>query len=109
MGAIAAALVGAVLLAVPGSPAHKKPTLGLDLQGGIEVVLRAVPDPGQQLSAEMSRRSNALASSHDAMNQLADGTGGKAYYNRNDIDESEAGRGRERLHVGDHGWSGRAD
>jgi SecD/SecF fusion protein len=51
MGAIAAALVGAVLLAVPGSPAHKKPTLGLDLQGGIEVVLRAVPDPGQQLSA----------------------------------------------------------
>ena len=46
MGAIAAALVGAVLLAIPGSPAYKKPTLGLDLRGGIEVVLRAVPNKG---------------------------------------------------------------
>jgi SecD/SecF fusion protein len=51
MGAIAAALVGTILLAVPGSPIYKKPTLGLDLQGGIEVVLRAVPDPGQKLTA----------------------------------------------------------
>ena len=50
MGAIAAALVGAVLLAVPGSPVYQKPNLGLDLQGGIEVVLRAVPDKGQQLT-----------------------------------------------------------
>jgi preprotein translocase subunit SecD len=39
MGAIAVALVGAVLIAVPGSPGYKKPTLGLDLQGGLEVVL----------------------------------------------------------------------
>jgi SecD/SecF fusion protein len=51
MGAIAAALVGAVMLAVPGSPAYKKPTLGLDLRGGIEVVLRAVPNKGQQVNA----------------------------------------------------------
>src|SRR5438105_4515410 len=51
MGAIAAALVGAVMLAVPGSPAYKKPTLGLDLRGGIEVVLRAVPNKGQQVDA----------------------------------------------------------
>ena len=51
MGAIAAALVGAVLLAIPHSPAYKKPTLGLDLQGGIEVVLRAVPERGTTLSA----------------------------------------------------------
>ena len=43
MGVIAAALVGVVLLVVPGSPIHKKPTLGLDLQGGLEVVLRATP------------------------------------------------------------------
>ena len=50
MGAIAAALVGAVLLAVPGSPVYKKPTLGLDLQGGLEVVLRAVPDEGPDAS-----------------------------------------------------------
>src|SRR5919206_5397945 len=49
MGAIAALLVGAVLLAVPGSPAYKKPTLGLDLQGGLEVVLRAVPNKGQKV------------------------------------------------------------
>jgi SecD/SecF fusion protein len=46
MGAIAAALVGAVMLAIPGSPAYKKPTLGLDLRGGIEVVLRATPVKG---------------------------------------------------------------
>jgi SecD/SecF fusion protein len=43
LGVIAALLVGAVLLIVPGSPIHKKATLGLDLQGGLEVVLRAVP------------------------------------------------------------------
>ena len=52
MGAIAAALVGAVLLAAPGSPAYKKPTLGLDLQGGLEVILRAIPDKGQQINAQ---------------------------------------------------------
>jgi SecD/SecF fusion protein len=46
MGAIGVALVGAVLLAIPGSPAYKKPTLGLDLRGGIEVVLRATPVKG---------------------------------------------------------------
>ena len=45
-GAIVAALVGVVLLAVPGSPIHRKPTLGLDLQGGLEVVLQAVPPKG---------------------------------------------------------------
>ena len=49
MGAILAAVVGAVLLAVPGSPIHKKPTLGLDLQGGLEVVLQAVPPKGQKV------------------------------------------------------------
>src|SRR6266498_5023829 len=43
MGAIVVALIGAVLLAVPGSPIQRKPTLGLDLQGGLEVVLQAVP------------------------------------------------------------------
>jgi SecD/SecF fusion protein len=48
MGVIAALLVGAVFLAVPGSPAYKKPVLGLDLQGGLEVVLRAVPETKNQ-------------------------------------------------------------
>ncbi|HLX32639.1 MAG TPA: protein translocase subunit SecF [Gaiellaceae bacterium] len=51
MGAIAAALVGAVLLAVPGSPIYRAPTKGLDLQGGLEVVLKAVPPRGQQVTA----------------------------------------------------------
>jgi len=53
LGAIAALLVGAVLLIVPGSPIHKKATLGLDLQGGLEVVLRAVPNsskPADQIT-----------------------------------------------------------
>ncbi len=52
LGAIAALLVGAVLLAVPGSPVYKKPTLGLDLQGGLEVVLRAVPQKGQSIDPQ---------------------------------------------------------
>ena len=50
MGAIMAAVVGAVLLAAPGSPIHRKPVLGLDLQGGLEVVLKAVPLKGQQVT-----------------------------------------------------------
>ncbi len=49
MGAIVAAFVGALLLALPGSPIHKKPVLGLDLQGGLEVVLKAVPGKGHVL------------------------------------------------------------
>jgi preprotein translocase subunit SecD len=47
VGLILAALAGAALLAIPGSPAHKKVTLGLDLQGGLEVVLKAVPPKGK--------------------------------------------------------------
>ena len=52
IGAILAAVVGAVLLAVPGSPIHKKPILGLDLQGGLEVVLQAQAPKGQPLTAD---------------------------------------------------------
>ena len=40
---IVAGLIGVVLLAVPVSPLHDKATLGLDLQGGLEVTLKAVP------------------------------------------------------------------
>jgi SecD/SecF fusion protein len=60
MGAIAAALVGAVLLAVPGSPVYQKPTLGLDLQGGLEVVLQASPPKGHQLTPEDLDRSVSI-------------------------------------------------
>jgi SecD/SecF fusion protein len=52
MGVILAAVVGAVLLAVPGSPIHRKPILGLDLQGGLEVVLKAVPPKGEKVTPE---------------------------------------------------------
>src|SRR5712691_3366946 len=56
MGAIAAALAGAILLAVPGSPVYRKPVLGLDLQGGLEVVLKASPPKGHQLTpADLDR------------------------------------------------------
>src|SRR5215208_1302521 len=34
---------------VQSSPIHKKATLGLDLQGGLEVVMQAVPPPNRKL------------------------------------------------------------
>nr|MBA3347217.1 protein translocase subunit SecD [Actinomycetota bacterium] len=53
---IVAGLIGVGLLAVPGSPAQQTPTLGLDLQGGLEVTLEAVPEPGQELTrADLDR------------------------------------------------------
>jgi SecD/SecF fusion protein len=51
-GAIVAALVGALMLAIPGAPGHRSPTLGLDLQGGLEVILKAVPERGQQITPQ---------------------------------------------------------
>jgi SecD/SecF fusion protein len=57
LGLIVLALVGVGLMAVPGSPAEKKPTLGLDLQGGLEVVLKAVPPKGHKLTTEDLDRS----------------------------------------------------
>ena len=46
---IVAGLIGVGLLAIPASPIHQTPTLGLDLQGGLEVTLQAVPPPNRQL------------------------------------------------------------
>jgi SecD/SecF fusion protein len=57
LGLLAAALVGVVLLAIPASPIHKSPTLGLDLQGGLEVTLQAVPPPNRDLTEEDLDRS----------------------------------------------------
>jgi preprotein translocase subunit SecD len=54
---LAAALVAVALLAVPASPLNQKPTLGLDLQGGLEVTLQAVPPPNRDLTAEDLDRS----------------------------------------------------
>jgi SecD/SecF fusion protein len=54
---IAAALVGVALIAVPKSPFHRGATLGLDLQGGLEVVLKAVPPKGHKLTSDDLDRS----------------------------------------------------
>src|SRR5918911_2346120 len=60
VGLILAALAGVVALAIPGSPVHKKVTLGLDLQGGLEVVLKAQPEKGQKLDASALDRSVSI-------------------------------------------------
>jgi SecD/SecF fusion protein len=57
VGLILAALAGVAAMGVPASPAHKKVTLGLDLQGGLEVVLKAVPPKGHQLTSSDIDRS----------------------------------------------------
>ena len=57
VGLLIAALIGVALLAIPGSPIHQKPTLGLDLQGGLEVTLQAVPPPNRELTSEDLNRS----------------------------------------------------
>ena len=44
----------------------------------------------QQMNTELNRRSADVTASHEAMMQIADSTGGKAYYNRNDIDHAVA-------------------
>lgn len=57
---VVAALVGVALLAVPGSPFEQRPTLGLDLQGGLEVTLQAVPPKDRELTKGDLDRSVAI-------------------------------------------------
>jgi len=57
VGLLAAALVGVALLGAPGSPIRDKATLGLDLQGGLEVTLQAVPPPNRELTKDDLDRS----------------------------------------------------
>jgi SecD/SecF fusion protein len=57
VGLLAAALVAVALFALPGSPVQKQPTLGLDLQGGLEVTLQAVPPANRELTADDLDRS----------------------------------------------------
>jgi SecD/SecF fusion protein len=52
-----AALVGVFLIGWSGSPVHKKLRQGLDLQGGLEVVLQAQPPRGHTLTPEDMARS----------------------------------------------------
>src|SRR5213083_340775 len=68
IGLILAALTGALLLAIPGAPGHRKATLGLDLQGGLEVVLKAVPPKGHALSQDdLNRSVNIMRSRIDKL------------------------------------------
>src|ERR671926_979855 len=57
---ILAALAGVAAIGIPASPAHKKVTLGLDLQGGLEVVLKAVPPKGKTCDAACMDRSISI-------------------------------------------------
>ena len=57
---VTAALVGVALLAIPGSPLEQKPTLGLDLQGGLEVTLQAVPPRDRKLTKSDLDRSVSI-------------------------------------------------
>ena len=57
LGATLAAILGVLALALPGSPIYQAPKLGLDLQGGLEIVLRAVPPKDHQITDEDMARS----------------------------------------------------
>jgi SecD/SecF fusion protein len=57
VGLLVAALLAVAGLASPGSPIHQEPTLGLDLQGGLEVTLQAVPPPDRDLTEDDLNRS----------------------------------------------------
>ena len=68
VGLLVAALVSVVLLAIPSSPIHKKTTLGLDLQGGLQVTLQAVPPPNKTLtSADLDRSVEIMRSRVDKL------------------------------------------
>ena len=45
---------------------------------------------GPELAGELADRANLLTDSHGAMQEIAEQTGGRAYYNRNDIDRAVA-------------------
>ncbi len=61
LAAVLAALMAVLAIIVPGSPVHKKPILGLDLQGGLEVVLEARPLKGEQLTeADLNRSADII-------------------------------------------------
>jgi SecD/SecF fusion protein len=68
IGLLVAALVAVALLAIPRSPVHKSPTLGLDLQGGLQVTLQAVPPPNKTLtSADLDRSVEIMRSRVDKL------------------------------------------
>src|SRR5262245_28857525 len=55
-------------MAVPGSPGHKSARQGLDLQGGLEVVLKAIPPKGQNVdSGRMTIAQNIMRNRVDKL------------------------------------------
>jgi SecD/SecF fusion protein len=60
MGLIALALAGVLALGLPGSPVQKSVKQGLDLQGGLEVVLKAVPPKGQKIEKSKMQISQSI-------------------------------------------------
>ena len=68
LGLIVLALAGVAYMGVPGSPGEQKTTLGLDLQGGLETVLKAVPPKGQKVDASrMSIAQNIMRNRIDKL------------------------------------------
>jgi SecD/SecF fusion protein len=68
VGLIVAALIGVAALALPASPAYQDPTLGLDLQGGLEVTLQAVPPRDRPLEeADLDRSVEILRNRIDKL------------------------------------------
>jgi SecD/SecF fusion protein len=57
VGLILLALLGSAALILPQSPVSRQVTLGLDLQGGLEVTLQAVPGEGHEFTDEDLQRS----------------------------------------------------
>ncbi len=65
---ILVAVAGVVYMAVPGSPGHKSPRQGLDIQGGLEVVLKALPPKNQKVDpARMSIAQNIMRNRVDKL------------------------------------------
>ncbi|MGD0165919.1 MAG: protein translocase subunit SecD [Gaiellaceae bacterium] len=65
---IAATLAGVFLVASPGSPLYKAPKLGLDLKGGLQVVLKAKPFGNRLVtSTDMSHSVNIMRNRVDAL------------------------------------------
>jgi SecD/SecF fusion protein len=60
VGFVLAALAAVGLIALPQSPFYKAPILGLDLQGGLEVILEAKPPPGRPLRESDLKRSETI-------------------------------------------------
>ncbi len=57
---VIAALVGVAAMTIPSSPLKQDVTLGLDLQGGLEVTLQAVPPKDRKLTGEDLDRSVSI-------------------------------------------------